>query len=104
MLDLIRKAIRDIEVLNNLQFGNETWKRLRQLDREIDARVRSWEEDWKNAKPHDLLYDNVTAQVFHRKNEEGLWEMYLLLDVNCQDLQPLDKVRLRICKADKDIS
>lgn len=53
MLDLIRKAIRDIEALNDFKLGEKSWARLKQLDREIGVRVHLWEKEWAKAKPYN---------------------------------------------------
>jgi endonuclease/exonuclease/phosphatase family metal-dependent hydrolase len=35
--DIIKRAIRDIEMNNDLRFGNESWERLKQMEKEILA-------------------------------------------------------------------
>lgn len=43
--NIIKKAIHDIEMNNDLRFGNESWERLKQMEKEILAWQYKLEEE-----------------------------------------------------------
>ena len=38
--NIIKRAVRDIEISNNIQFGDESWTRLKQME----AEIYQWQE------------------------------------------------------------
>lgn len=54
--DLIKAAIRDIELNNEISFGNETWNRLKQLEKEI----YKWQHEDNPVTENHRIYHAMT--------------------------------------------
>lgn len=55
--DIIKRAIHDIEMNNDLRFGNESWERLKQMEKEILAWQYRLEQEQQSSSVYDALSD-----------------------------------------------
>jgi transcription antitermination factor NusG len=52
--NIIKKAIHDIEMNNDLRFGNQSWERIKQMEREIIAHYSKLEEEQRVAYQSEI--------------------------------------------------
>jgi hypothetical protein len=55
--EIIKRAIRDIEINNKLEFGNESWNRLKQMEAEIYQWQGKIEQEQQSSRIYDALSD-----------------------------------------------
>jgi hypothetical protein len=55
--EIIKRAIRDIETNNKLEFGNESWNRLKEMERDIYAWQGKIEQEQQSSRIYDALTD-----------------------------------------------
>jgi hypothetical protein len=53
--DIIKRAIHDIEMNNDLRFGNESWERLKQMEKEILAWQYRLEQEQQSSAVYNAL-------------------------------------------------
>jgi hypothetical protein len=67
--EIIKRAIRDIEINNKLEFGNESWNRLKEMEREIYQWQERVEKEYQSARIWNALTDN--QQLLLRQSVTG---------------------------------
>jgi hypothetical protein len=55
--EIIKRAIRDIEINNKLEFGNESWNRLKEMECDIYAWQGKIEQEQQSSRIYDALSD-----------------------------------------------
>ena len=71
--NIIKRAIHDIEMNNDLRFGNQSWERIKQMEREIIAHYSQLEEEQRDAYQSEIdkLKNKVSSTHVSAKFKEG---------------------------------
>lgn len=67
--EIIKRAIRDIEINNKLEFGNESWNRLKEMEREIYQWQERIEREYQSARIWNALTNS--QQLLLRQSVNG---------------------------------